>query len=89
MVDNIKISKPLASVPSANRVKPASHKQKNGHQNFFKDALMANKKKKKGRTQEKDSGGVATAGKTRHPRHAFTNREPKEDSNKRIIDIRV
>ena len=89
MVDNIKISKPLASVSSANRVKPAGPKQKNDHQNFFKDTFMIKKKKKKGSMQEKKSGRDATAGNTRHSRHALTNRKQPGDLNKKIIDIRV
>ena len=89
MVDNIKINKPLASVSSANRVKPAGRKRKNEHQNLFKDTFMSKQKKKKGSMQEKDSGKDATAGKTRRPRHAFTSRKSTGGPNKRIIDIRV
>ena len=89
MVDNIKINKPLASVSSANRVKPAGPKQKNDHQNFFKDTFITKKKKKKNLMQEKDSGREAPARKTRHPRDALASKKSTGGPNKRIIDIRV
>ena len=89
MVDNIKINRPLASVSSANRVKPAGPKQKNDQQNIFKDTFTTKKKKKKNSIQEKDSGRDATARKTRHHRDALASNKSKGGPNKRIIDIRV
>ena len=89
MVNNLKISKPLTSVSSARRVKPAGHHKNNNQQNLFNDNLK-DKQRKKGRPRQvKISGGVDTADMIKLTRKAVTNKKSMVFSNKRIIDIKV
>ena len=90
MVDNIKISNPLASLSSTNRVKPVGHRQNNSQQNLFKETFKDRQKKKKEDSMHiKISGKSTTVGIAQHTRHAVTNKKSKDSLPKRIIDIRV
>ena len=92
MMDNIKINKPLPSLSSTKRVKPADHRQNNNEQNLFKKTFKERQKKNKTKEDpmhDNISGSGATAGIAQHTRHAVTNKKSKESSHKKNIDIRV
>ena len=91
MVDNIKVNIPLASVSSANRVRPVGQRQNDNQNNFFKDASKGKQKKKKRKDSMpvKISDGAAMAGNKPPTRHTVAKKKSKEFMQKRTIDIRV
>jgi hypothetical protein len=92
MMDNIKINKPLSSLASIKKVKPAGHRQNNNQQNLLKETFKDKQKKKKTKEDPMNveiSDGDVTAGRAHHTRHAVASENSNESLHKRIIDIRV
>ena len=92
MVNNLKIDRPLPPLSATVRVKPVDHRQSNNQQNLSRNNLEERRKKKKSKedpTNVKISGSGALAGSTQHTRHAAKNKNSRESSYKRIIDVRV
>ena len=91
MVDNIKVTIPLAAVSSAKSVTSVDHRENNNRNYLFKDTFKERQKKKKRKNpmHVKISARPALAGKTAPIRHFAAKKKAKEFMQKRTIDIRV
>jgi hypothetical protein len=91
MVDNIKVTIPLAAVSSAKSVKSVDHRENNNRNYLFKDTFKKRQKKKnrKDPMHVKISTRAALVGNTPPIRHSAAKKKAKEFMQKRTIDIRV
>ena len=89
MVENVKIIKPLPTLTSTKKIKPVGHRQNSDRQDLLKEAFKRRQKKKKQTMHVKMSALNTTVVKTQHSRNAVANKNAKESSLKKMIDIRV